>query len=235
MKVAFVLVEPAVPENIGAAARAIKTMGFTELRMVNPANHLADKARWLAHGSGDVLDSAKIFSSLAEAIADLDFTIGTTAKNRSTKADYHAPEIALQIAKSKEEVISGIGIVFGREESGLTNEELRQCDIASTIQLANPYPSINLAQSVMIYAYIFSNLILFNKNTNVSPGAKEPSAPYAYTELKNSTARLLSLLEIDRNENLYYRMLERVASASADDTKLLLSFVKKALSKFDKN
>ena len=158
MMVAFVLVEPAVPENIGAAARAIKTMGFTELRWVNPATPGAYMARWLAHGSGDVLDSAKIFSSLTEAISDLDFTIGTTAKNRSTKADYHTPEMALQIAKSKEDVITRIGIVFGREESGLTNEELKQCDIASTIQLANPYPSINLAQSVMLYAYVFSTL-----------------------------------------------------------------------------
>lgn len=227
------LVEPAVPENIGAAARAIKTMGFSELRMVNPANHLADKARWLAHGSGDVLDSAKIFSSLNEAILDLDFTIGTTAKNRSTKADYYTPELAMQIVKSKKEVISGIGIIFGREESGLTNEELRQCDIASTIQLANPYPSINLGQSVMIYAYVFSGLALFD-NTESLPDEREPSIQRTFNELKRTTDQLLTLLEIDRNENLYHRMIERVATASADDTKLLLSFVKKALSKFDK-
>lgn len=232
--VAFVLVEPAVPENIGAAARAIKTMGFTELRMVNPANHRADMARWLAHGSGDVLDSAKIFSSLTEAISDLDFTIGTTAKNRSTKADYHTPEMALQIAKSKEDVITRIGIVFGREESGLTNEELKQCDIASTIQLANPYPSINLAQSVMLYAYVFSTLRA-DRLADELIKEKESSESGAYQELKHTTTRLLSLLEIDNNENLYYRMLERIAAASVDDTKLLLSVVKKVLLKFDKN
>lgn len=234
MTVAFVLVEPAVPENIGAAARAIKTMGFTELRMVNPTNHLADKARWLAHGSGDVLESAKTFPSLSEAISDLDFTIGTTAKDRTTKADYYTPEMALQIIKSKEDVISRVGIVFGREESGLTNDELRLCDIASTIHLSNPYPSINLAQSVMIFAYVFSNLTLF-KNTDATTVQIELSAQSVFAELKHSAAKLLTLLEIDRNENLYYRMLERVAAATATDTKLLLSFIKKVMAKFDRN
>ena len=234
MLVAFVLVEPAVPENIGGAARAIKTMGFEELRLVNPANHQADKAKWLAHGSADVLQSAKIFNSLEDAIADLDFTIATTAKDRSTKSDYYAPEMALEIVKNKEDTISSLGIVFGREERGLTNDELRQCDIASTIPLFNPYPSINLAQAVMIFAYVFSKVSIILKNVGQGlPKASSEERPYF--ELKKDAAQLLTLLHIKQNENLYHRMLERLASASADDTKLFLSFVKKALSEFDKN
>ncbi|MDZ7606531.1 MAG: TrmH family RNA methyltransferase [Cyclobacteriaceae bacterium] len=87
---------------MGAAARALKTMGFSELRLVNPTNHLSDKARWLAHGSTDILDNAKVFTSLEDALIDVDFSIGTTAKERSAKQDYYPPEEAKEIVQSKE-------------------------------------------------------------------------------------------------------------------------------------
>ncbi|MGE0087944.1 MAG: TrmH family RNA methyltransferase [Bacteroidales bacterium] len=82
----FILVEPAVSENIGAAARALKTMGFSSLRLVKPANHLADEARWLAHASNDILENAHVFPSLKEAVKDMDWIIGTTAKKRKGKS-----------------------------------------------------------------------------------------------------------------------------------------------------
>jgi tRNA/rRNA methyltransferase len=168
--VIFVLVEPAVPENIGAAARALKTTGFTQIRLVNPCNHLADEAKWLAHGSNDILEAADVFASLKEALDGVDFAVGTTAKNRSAKADYYTPEAAKGLIFKKSGTISKIAIVFGREESGLTNGELRMCDIASSIPLFAPYPSINLAQSVMIYAYVFSTL---KQRINNEPGPEK--------------------------------------------------------------
>jgi tRNA/rRNA methyltransferase len=230
--VIFVLVEPAVPENIGAASRALKTMGFTNLRLVNPTNHLADEAKWLAHGSNDVLEAAQVFPTLKEALDGVDFAVGTTAKNRSTKADYYTPEAAKDLSFKKAGVISNMAIVFGREESGLTNEELRMCDIASSIPLFAPYPSINLAQSVMIYAYIFS--VFKQGDTNATDTPAEPEN-HMYSELKKSASLLLGKLDIDKNINLYHRMLERIAVTSADDTRLLLSFAKKIIQKFDKN
>ena len=87
MSICFILVEPAVPENVGAAARAVKTMGFTDLRLVNPCDHLGTKAKMLAHASHEILENAKIFNSLADAINDLDFVIATTAKQRWVKLD----------------------------------------------------------------------------------------------------------------------------------------------------
>jgi len=222
LEIYFVLVEPAVPENIGASARALKTMGFSGLRLVNPTNHQSDKARWLAHGSTDILESAKIFSSLEEAIGDMDFSIGTTAKDRSTKQDYHSPEEAREIVKSKNSLIQKVAIVFGREESGLTNSELRLCDIASTIAIRNPYPSLNLSQAVMLYAYIFSGL-------SMPIIAVENLPDEAYSDLKANAIALLHNLGIDRNENLYHRLLERLASADADDSRLLLSVLGKLL------
>lgn len=225
MHICFILVEPAVPENIGASARALKTMGFSDLRLVNPSNHLVDKARWLAHGSHDVLENATVYENFSDSIKDLDFLIGTTAKNRSAKEDYYSPEEAKVIVQKKHDILPNIGIVFGREESGLKNEELKICDIASSIMLENPYPSINLAQSVMIYTYIFSSL-----NDKI-PNDRKPAVEEEriFDELKINTSALLRKTKLDKNSNLYYRILERIATVNSDDAKLLLSVAKKLI------
>jgi len=227
MNISFVLVEPAVPENIGAAARAINTMGFNDLRLVNPADHLADEARWLAHGSVELLEQATIFQDFKSAIEDLDFVIGTTAKKRSSSHDYYSPESARQLINKKGHSISKIGIVFGREESGLKNEELLSCDIASSIPLRKSYPSINLAQSVMLYTYIFSSLELpLNK-------AELEENESIYKELKRNAKFILAKLNLREDSVLHNRILERIATASEDDTRLFLSFAKKFRRKFE--
>lgn len=222
LDICFVLVEPAVPENIGAAARALKTMGFKDFRLVNPKDQLSEMSRRLAHGSGDILETATIFNSLKDALSDVHYAIGTTAKSRSTKQDYYTPEQAAEIVQKKSGIFSKVAIVFGREESGLTNDELRICDIASSIPLKNPYPSINLGQAVMLYAYVFSGLEFSQTNLSQLP-------PKAYGELKENAAEVLRILGMHRNENLYYRLLERLAAANADDSKLLLTLVGKLL------
>lgn len=230
VEIIFVLVEPAVPANIGAAARAIKTMGFSKLRLVNPADHLSDEALWLAHGSNEILRSAKVHSSLTDAIEDIDFTIGTTSKNRSAKQDYYIPEEAFKLISAKSNILKSAGIVFGREESGLTNEELRLCDAASTIPLHSPYPSINLAQSVMIFSYVFSMMKLNLPEEHFDTATAQTEV---FTQLKAITSGLLHELEIDRNPNLYHRMMERIATVSEDDAHLFLSLAKKFRQKFE--
>jgi len=227
--ISFILVEPAVPENIGSAARAINTMGFTDLRLVNPTNHLADEARWLAHGSNEILENAKVFDHFDKAISDLDFVIGTTAKERSAKHDYYSPGSARKLIEIKTGVVSKVGIVFGREESGLKNEELACCDIASTIPLANPYPSLNLAQSVMLYAYVFSGLKKSNKSGDIL--SKENS--HLFQELKSVSSGILQFLKIGKGSNLHHRILERMATINQDDAHLFLSFAKKFKQKFE--
>lgn len=217
MNYIFILTEPSVPENIGAAARAIKTMGFSELRLVKPANHLADEAKWLAHGSNDVLEKARIFDSFEEAIAGIDFLIATTAKNRSSKFDYYTPEEAKNIVIDKGVTIQNVGIVFGREESGLTNQEVKLCDIAASIPLTAPYPSINLAQSVMIFSYIFSSV------NNLSPEIINKQNNHSL--LKQRTVDLLEKIGIAKSGNLHGRILERLATLKENDISLLLSVI----------
>ncbi len=228
MNCSFILVEPAVPENIGAAARALKVMGFHDLRLVNPADHLSDPSRWLAHASGDILESAQVFKSLSDAIVGLDLIVGTTAKRRSVKYDYYRPEEIKDIIKNKSRAMIEVGVVFGREESGLTNQELHLCDLLSTIPMEIKYPSVNLAQSVMLYAYILSEVKWKDKKTD----QKDVNLQQ---QLKSSVPQLLQKAGITKGSNLYNRMIERLMLAGTDDIHLFLSFISKLSEKLKKN
>jgi len=225
MNICFILVEPAVPENVGAAARAIKTMGFADLRLVNPCDHLGTKAKMLAHASHEILENAKVFTSLVDATNDLDFIIATTAKQRWVKLDIIPSNELLKFFEDKENTISNIGIVFGREESGLTNEEISICNRVSTIPLASPYPSINLAQTVMIYAYSLSTLTQKNKvdEENINPDSLK--------SLQQKVSEVLSIADITPDTLIFGRIHERISELSANDIRLLHSVTSKLLEK----
>ncbi|MGD9897812.1 MAG: RNA methyltransferase [Calditrichaceae bacterium] len=153
----FILVSPEFPGNIGAVARAIKTCGFKKLILVNPCdlNHL--DLRMMAHRSIDIIENAKIVDSFDEAISDMCLTVGTTMRNRHFKFPFIDPkETALRLQDVARQ--HPVGIVFGRERTGLTNEELTKCHLHSSIATATQNPALNLSQAVMIYAYTFFDL-----------------------------------------------------------------------------
>ncbi len=156
MQFTFVLVEPAVAENVGSSARALKTMGFERLVVVNSNVHNQPEASWLAHGSADILQKIEVFDTLSAALTDMDLVIGTTAKKRRVYEDYYTCSEIPEILDSKAAMLENVAVVFGKEESGLTNEELRLCHIFTVIPMKTAYPSLNLAQSVMIYAWELS-------------------------------------------------------------------------------
>jgi len=224
MNICFILVEPAVPENVGAAARAIKTMGFTELRLVNPCDYLSTKAKMLAHASNDILENAKVFSTLADALADLDFTIATSAKQRWVKVDIIPSDKLVKFLDEKGNTISNIGIVFGREESGLSNEEINLCNRVSTIPLASPYPSINLAQTVMIYAYTLSSI-----SQKMDDTIEEENNPESFRMLQQRVKELLTIANITPDMLIYGRIHERITALNASDIRLLHSITSKLL------
>ncbi len=153
-KVAVILVEPATPGNIGSAARAMKTMGLSDLVVVNGARFKDNQqAAMMGHGAGDVLARAREVPTWEAATEGLHWLIGTTHRKR--RAQFAQPltarEAAGKIASLSQR--HRVGLVFGREEAGLTDAELRKCqDIASVPQAAG-HPSLNLAQAVMIFAY----------------------------------------------------------------------------------
>lgn len=228
MKISFILVEPAVPENVGAAARAIKTMGFHDLRLVNPCDYLDTRAKMLAHASLDILENAAIYKSLNKAVSDLDFTIATSAKQRWVKLDIIPCSDLKHFIQEKENTVSNIGIVFGREESGLTNEEINLCSRVSAIPLKIPYPSLNLAQSVMIYAYELSGITIKEET-----GDYEAVNPASLKSLQNKISKLLCYSEITPELLIYGRIFERTTSLSANDIRLLHSITTKLCEKLN--
>jgi TrmH family RNA methyltransferase len=151
--VRIVLVEPEYPGNVGSTARAMQTMGLSDLVIVAPAcDPHSDETYMLAHSAADVVRNLRRVSSLEEALADTVFSVGTTRRTRRVGYPIATPEEAAhQICKRGAEQI--MAIVFGRESSGLTNPELAACSIQSTIPCATENHSLNLAQAVQIYCY----------------------------------------------------------------------------------
>ena len=121
MKIHFILSHPAVPENIGFACRAMKTMGFDQLRLVAPPEDLENKIKKTAYGSIDIYNSAIVCSTLNEAVQDIDLVIGTTAKKRVGRHDFHTPATLNSIIESKAGMVENVGLVFGSERNGLSN------------------------------------------------------------------------------------------------------------------
>jgi tRNA/rRNA methyltransferase len=217
MKIQFILVEPGVPENIGASARAMKTMGFNTLCLVNPCEWKSGKSLWVAHGSSDILYSARISASLKEALAGSDFSIATSAKYRTVKQDFVPVKELYDLLMAKSRSVENISIVFGREESGLTNDEIRLCDIKSGIRMKNDYPSLNLAQAVMVYAYELSGL---SKISSLKENEKDKNS---FSRLKLKIKTILSGLGITDNDNRFGRIMERISFLEDDDIHLLHS------------
>lgn len=213
LEICFILVRPAVPENIGAAARALKTMGFAQLRIVGSQAHREKPAYILAHASAELLDNAQAFADLDTALADVDFAIGTSAKSRHDKRYNLSPAQLREAIVGKGASVGRVAIVFGCEESGLSNDELDRCDALSTIPLATTYPSLNLAQSVMLYAYELSQIERSQSDTIAD--IEEWSA------LKARMNALLDRLDVPENGKLRAWALERLTLATQEDVGFL--------------
>jgi tRNA (cytidine32/uridine32-2'-O)-methyltransferase len=158
----IVLVETSHPGNIGSSARAMKNMGLKNLYLVSP-QHFPDKhANELAAGADDVLEQAIICNTLAEAIQDCHLIYATSARPREIALPGFLPtECAKHIASHTDD--TNIAIVFGREKSGLSNQELMQCNYHVNIPSNPEFSSLNLSQSVQIIAYELRMQILAPK------------------------------------------------------------------------
>lgn len=151
-RIRIVLVEPKEPGNVGSVARAMKNMGLSRLYLVNPPDHKSGDARKMAHGSGDVLYGATVTETLEAALAGTVLTVGTTHRRRQNMDLMYGPGEAVRRLTSLPGGAEG-ALVFGREENGLTNHELQLCQLVARIPTAHAYPSLNLAQAALIFAY----------------------------------------------------------------------------------
>lgn len=149
----IILVETTHPGNIGASARAMKTMGINSLRLVNPKIFPSADATVRAAGADDILSEAEIYDSLADAVGDCKYLYGTSTRRRSLQCEVLSPESATNEIKNVMVNDINIGIVFGRERTGLTNNELDLCNKMIAIP-ANPgFSSLNIASAVQIICY----------------------------------------------------------------------------------
>ncbi len=151
-RVRIVLSHPSHPGNIGAAARAMKTMGLERLYLVNPADFPSVEATARASGADDVLEKVTICRSLDEAIADCQFVLGTSARLRTVAMrQLDAREAASELVTERQQ--QQTAILFGREKFGLTNEEIGRCHALVYIQTNPEYGSLNLGMAVQILSY----------------------------------------------------------------------------------
>ncbi|CAI1108796.1 tRNA/rRNA methyltransferase [Serratia quinivorans] len=215
MQLHIVLVAPARPENVGAAARAMKTMGFTSLRIVDSEAHLQPAARWVAHGAGDILDGVQTFATLDQALADVDFTVATTARSRARFHYYCTPQQLLGQLSERSQWVGQAALVFGREDSGLTNEELELADLLTGVPMQADYPSLNLGQAVMVYCYQLSELMKVS-------APQEPVANEGQLKaLRQRAEGLLGALGVGDDQKLRDWLHQRLGTLQQRDTAML--------------
>ncbi|RYC12256.1 RNA methyltransferase [Ciceribacter ferrooxidans] len=151
---AIILVEPQLGENIGMVARAMANFGLSELRLVNPRDGWpSEKARSAASKADHVIDATRVFETLEEAIADLNFVYATTARERYGFKPVRSPVVAAETLRQKFVVGERTGILFGRERFGLSNEEVALADEIVTFPVNPAFASLNIAQAVLLMSY----------------------------------------------------------------------------------
>lgn len=183
----IVLVNTSHSGNIGSAARAMKTMGLSNLYLVDPACEIDSHASALAAGATDVLGKTVVVDTLADAIADCGLTIGTSARSRTLSWPMVEPrECGEKLVAEAEQ--GPVALVFGRENSGLTNEELQQCNYHVCIPANPEYSSLNLAMAVQTLCYE-TRMAYLNKQPKaqeedevVYPNAKQTELFYEHLE-----------------------------------------------------
>ena len=156
----IVLVETSHPGNIGAAARAMKTMGLQDMALVAPKAFPHQQAIDLAAGADDILQQAQCYADLPSALADCHTVFGTSARVRHIPLNYVSPEQCAAQAAQVAESAGKVAIVFGRERTGLTNDELLHCQQHVVIATNPDYASLNLAQAVQILCYTCRQALL---------------------------------------------------------------------------
>ena len=170
-----VLVETSHPGNIGAAARAMKTMGLHELYLVNPKQFPRAEATARAAGADDILANAQVVESLKDALVSCSLVLGTSARLRSLRWPIVNPREAAELA-AKQSSQEKLALVFGRERSGLTNEELSHCHQLIHIPVDPDFFSLNLASAVQVVTYEL-RMRLANTKIEQHPEPGEYPAP----------------------------------------------------------
>ncbi|MFN2238720.1 MAG: RNA methyltransferase [Thermoanaerobaculia bacterium] len=218
-RVRFVLVEPREAGNVGAAARGMKNFGFTEMVLVGEMPPLEPVAEWWASGAGDVVAAAARVESLEAAIADVHAVIATTSSRERVVEKPLTPAGVREVRESLPDDQT-LAIVFGREDRGLTAQELALCGRTAVIPTSDLHPVLNLAQSVTLLAWE-----LFARATD-SRQPSRPLASAASVERFHDSARQLLLdagfLDPTNPDRIYNDLREIAARAALDEREVTI-------------
>lgn len=175
----IVLVNTNTPGNIGGVARAMKNMGLSRLYLVDPREYPHPEAEWRAASAVDVLNGAVVTDSLAEAIADCQFVVGTSARGRRIPWPLlDARQCAARIGEASRQ--EQVAVLFGREDRGLTNEELQLCNLHLNIPTAEEYSSLNLAMAVQVVCYELR--MLYSEDQGALPAREDAEWDAPFTD-----------------------------------------------------
>lgn len=227
----FVLVGTQHPGNIGAAARAMKTMGLSRLVLVAPERALDEDAYRRSAGAEDVLGNAPVHATLAEAVADCTLVLGCTARARRVQLEELLPAAAAARSVAHAAGPAEVAVVFGRERTGLTNEELQLCHLAVHIPSDPEFSSLNLAAAVQVLAYETRLALLQATQTSAAPAAEQGlrDGPASHAQMEGLFGQFgQALEEIDfhkgRSPDSAMRKLRRLflrASLTEQEVRLL--------------
>ena len=174
-RIRYVLVRTSHPGNIGSAARAIRTMGFTRLELVLPGRFPDPEASALAAGADDVLSGAGIHAGLVESLAGTSLVLGLSARRRGVNLPEITPRAAATQALAAAARGEQVALVFGNERTGLENEELARCHAMVRIPSVDDFSSLNLSQAVQVMAYELRVAMLGEVPALVSPQDEPPA------------------------------------------------------------
>lgn len=210
--VRIILFEPREPGNIGSVARVVKGMGLSQLYLVNPVTFRnSDEAYCMAHGARDVLNNCHVVPELKDALVGIKYLVGTTHRRRDARlpAPVTAREAANTIASVSQD--QSVALLFGREDFGLSTDQLSLCQLTASVPMATKNPSLNLAQAVQIFAYE----VFIASLGEHSPDALDYADVNALEEFYERVVRLLDkvgVIPYNQDWETYLKSLRRVFS-----------------------
>jgi len=223
----FVLCRPSHPGNIGAAARAIKTMGFGDLRLVAPERFPAPEAQWMATHAVDVLEAARVGDSLQDQIKDC-----VAAYALSARAREWSPQVldVRTAAARAVEAAGPVAFVFGNETAGLTNEELFACTALVHIPASKASSSLNLAQAVQIVAYeLHMALDVAIPFARTEKAATVEDLEGLYAHLEEAAVKSGFMTPQSRLRERWRRLFSRVPHLEREEVNILRGLLKALL------
>lgn len=171
---AMILVEPQMGENIGAAARAMWNFGLDSMRLVDPRDGWPNpKAVAMSSGAAHVIEGATVTATTAEAVADLHYVYATTARPREMAKAVLTPEAAMQDAAARIRAGEKVGVLFGRERTGLENDDVVRANAIVTVPVNPAFASLNLGQCVLLMAYEWRRQVDATPGVQISTGHSE--------------------------------------------------------------